>query len=410
VPSYPPPALPPRQVTLVLCTQADGVLGALPPYEVATPWWQQVDDVVRGARTVHGVDVTVLRLLRTDTRRTNDGGAVVYLAEVERPPRGRLDPWRDDHRDPLAPEPLRQAYANPGGPAADLAWAFGELDEQGIVVTGRPDQLRTWNLSSIWRVPTVAGPLWLKCVPPFFAHEGAVIDLLGAARPKAVPSLVAHSGRRLLMRDITGDDCYLVTGAPLLAMVDELVALQVACIRRTGDLLALGAPDWRAEAFARAAARMVADRSGPLDAPTRRSLDGLVGRLPELFAEAAACGIPDTLVHGDFHAGNVRSDGSRQVLLDWGDSGVGHPLLDRTAFVERLGDADRAAVLGRWDHCWRSAAAGSDPARADALLRPVAALRQAMIYSSFLDQIEPDERPYHADDPAAWLRRVAALT
>ena len=52
---------------------------------------------------------------------------------------------------------------------------------------------------------------------------------------------------------------------------------------------------------------------------------------------------------------------------------------------------------------------GSDPARAADLLAPAAALRQAVLYTHFLDQIEPDERAYHAGDPATWLRRAASL-
>ena len=53
---------------------------------------------------------------------------------------------------------------------------------------------------------------------------------------------------------------------------------------------------------------------------------------------------------------------------------------------------------------------GCDPDRAAALLAPVAALRQALIYRTFLDGIEPDERVYHANDPGTWLRRAAALS
>ena len=40
------------------------------------------------------------------------------------------------------------------------------------------------------------------------------------------------------------------------------------------------------------------------------------------------------------------------------------------------------------------------------MIEPVAALRQAVIYQGFLDRIEPDERIYHAKDPADWLRRT----
>jgi hypothetical protein len=50
---------------------------------------------------------------------------------------------------------------------------------------------------------------------------------------------------------------------------------------------------------------------------------------------------------------------------------------------------------------------GCEPERAASLLEPVAALRQAVIYQSFLDGIEPAERVYHASDPALWLQRAA---
>src|SRR5437762_2782055 len=38
-----------RTVTLVLVDCAGALLGALPPYEVPTPWWQDASDVVVGA-------------------------------------------------------------------------------------------------------------------------------------------------------------------------------------------------------------------------------------------------------------------------------------------------------------------------------------------------------------------------
>jgi hypothetical protein len=49
------------------------------------------------------------------------------------------------------------------------------------------------------------------------------------------------------------------------------------------------------------------------------------------------------------------------------------------------------------------------PARAETLLAPVATARLAVIYRMFLDGIEPSERPYHAADPAAQLRRAVSL-
>ena len=57
-----------------------------------------------------------------------------------------------------------------------------------------------------------------------------------------------------------------------------------------------------------------------------------------------SCGVPDTLVHGDFHPGNVGGPADDHVILDWGDSFVGNPLIDELAFTQPLGPDDAAAA------------------------------------------------------------------
>jgi hypothetical protein len=97
------------------------------------------------------------------------------------------------------------------------------------------------------------------------------------------------------------------------------------------------------------------------------------------------------------------------VLLDWGDSGVGHPLLDEAAFLDRMAPESVGPIRAQWRQAWQAAIPGSDPDRAARLLAPVAAARQAVIYRKFLDSIEPAEHPYHAADTADWLTRATAL-
>ena len=60
-----------------------------------------------------------------------------------------------------------------------------------------------------------------------------------------------------------------------------------------------------------------------------------------------------------------------------------------------------------WARRWQREVPGCEPERAAVLLAPIGALRQALIYQVFLDGIEPDERIYHASDPALWLARAA---
>ena len=392
-----------REVTLVLCLPDGSVLGALTPFRVEVPWWPQVGPVVAAARAVHGVETTILRLLFAEPGRGMAGGQVTYLAEVANPPTAALDSWPGT---PNADEPLRLSYARPGGYRDDLAWADAELLKHGTPRTGPAEQVRTWNLSSMWRLPIEGSAAWLKVVPPFFAHESRVLAVLDRA---VVPRLIAGAGPRILIDEIPGTDQYGTSGAPLVTMVRLLVGLQVEWMGRVDELLALGLPDWRPEPLMARAVDAVARTAPELDADVLRRLDRLLEELPRRCEDVASCGLPTTLVHGDFHRGNVRGTDDRLVLLDWGDSGIGHPLFDQTAFLEYLPDVERPALMREWTRLWLAAIPDSDPERAALLLGPVAALRQAVIYRGFLDAIEPDERIYHALDPADWLTRAAEL-
>jgi hypothetical protein len=374
-----------------------GCLSAVP---VATPWWQDIEPVVEAVRDHHGIDVIVLRLLDTELEQPH-GGRVTYLAEVAAPVPAaqRWTGLLDDH-------PRRHAFARPSGPAADLAWARARLAERGLRPTAPPTQVRTWNLSSLWRIPVEGQTVWLKVVPHFFAHEGPLLALMAGAQ---VPVLFGHDGGRMLLAEIAGEDLHAAELPLLLDMVNRLVELQRAWGDRVEELLALGLPDWRAPALGQAIMDVIERTRGDLPDEDRATLAEFVHCLPGRFDDVSACGLRDTLVHGDFHPGNFRGDGRVLTLLDWGDSGVGHPLLDQPAFLDPIPGACVDAVRAHWLQLWRTAVSGSDPARASVLLAPIATARQAVIYRNFLDNIEPSEQVYHRADPAKWLSRTAAL-
>jgi hypothetical protein len=397
---------PPRTAELVLCTGEGEVLGQLPAIPVRTPWWQDVEPVVEAARDAFEVEVVVLRMLDSERQRPQ-GGRVTYLAETgARLPRAAADalvPWHGT----LDQQPLRLSWAVPGGPDADLAWAEGVLRERRIERRGPAVQVRSWNLSSIWRLPIAdAGPAWLKVVPPFFGHEG---DVLRRLQGDPVPRLLGHDGPRILMADIEGEDQYEAPLPVLERMVDLLVEVQGAWIGREDELLAMRLPDWRGPALTASISALLERRRRELDAPVVASLDAFVAGLAERFAAVEACGMPDTLVHGDYHPGNVRGTPFGLKLLDWGDTGVGQPLLDLPAFLAAIPAAAIMPVRERWIAAWRERLPASDPDRAAALLAPVAAARQATIYQRFVDAIEQVERRHHDADVGEWLERCAAL-
>ncbi|MFI5937239.1 phosphotransferase [Actinoplanes sp. NPDC051494] len=371
-----------RIVTVVLADTSGEVLGALPAFETEVPWWQEVGDVVSAVRARHGLDVTVLRLLGAG-HEAPPGGPVTYLAQVAGPVTVALTPFTTD----ASPDPSRAPWAVPGGPAASMSWALSVLPD--VAAT----QVRTWNLSALWRLEAGGQPVaWLKQIPAFLTPEPAVLRLVAGFAPALVPEVLATGDEgRSLLTHVPGEDGYGAGTAFRAGIAADLHPVQDHFAGRLGELLRAGVPDRRAglDRITRAAAPWL---------DHVRGLDDLLDELPARLAAVAACGLPPTLVHGDLHPGNVRArpDGSR-VIVDWGDSFVGDPAFDILRLTEDV-PAEAPELISGWAARWRESVPGCDPQTAVELIRPVARLRAAAQYQDFLDHIEDAERPYHEND------------
>ncbi len=390
-----------RTARLVLVTPKGSLIGSLPPIPIATPYWQDIAPVVEAAQAHFGIDLIVLRLLETEAL-GSFGGEVTYLAEAPASFESSahpVAPWPGV----LADHPLRLPYAKPGGPTADLQWAEATLRRHGLASVGKPKQVRTWNLSSIWRIPVSGRNVWLKVVPPFFAHEGALIARLCGQR---VPQLIGHEGCWILLDEVPGEDRYVADLPTHLAMVDLLVEIQGAWVNRTKELSAIGLPDYT-DKMQREIEYVFGLRADDLLSADKAVLEIFIRDLPTRLRKIEECCLGNTLVHGDFHPGNLRGDGTALTLIDWGDSGIGNPLLDQSAFLERVSEGDIPEVRQHWANRWRQAIPGCDPERAAELIRPIASAHRAVQYQMFLDNIEPSERVYHCSDPADWLHQTA---
>jgi Ser/Thr protein kinase RdoA (MazF antagonist) len=135
----------------------------------------------------------------------------------------------------------------------------------------------------------------------------------------------------------------------------------------------------------------------------------LVDGLPAIVGELESAGLPISLVHGDFHPGNWRSDGTHRVIVDWADTFVGHPATDIRRLHDFLPVEKREHAAKVWSAAWQRALPGCEPLRA---LRPMSVLgplTYALMYQRFLDNIEPDERIYHEDDPGICLRAALRM-
>jgi aminoglycoside phosphotransferase (APT) family kinase protein len=69
--------------------------------------------------------------------------------------------------------------------------------------------------------------------------------------------------------------------------------------------------------------------------------------------ELANCAIPQTLVHGDLHTGNIVLQEGNYIYFDWSDGCVAHPFFDVLTFMENIDDHNeqtrlRDIYLAQW--------------------------------------------------------------
>ncbi|MEU4195254.1 aminoglycoside phosphotransferase family protein [Kribbella sp. NPDC026611] len=397
-----------------LVSVGERYVGRAPAFAVEPPWWSEVEAVTQHLDALLGVPTVVLRLVDTTSPTPMRGGRITYHVQALAEPRaGVLDPTVPADWDAvIAAHPLRATWAEVDGPSRLIEWAQGVVDLQS------PTQVKTWNLSCLIRFPEA----WAKANSTFNAVDSDVIHHVQQYDESLVPEVLATSpqDRWSLLAHVPGTDCWEPDQATVEDVVSRWVGVQAAMAPAVHSF---AAPQLLPSELADQIARLV-DRSvtGDRAQPARRSrtrelapqvaltaeeLDGLerlVAGLPKVVDELESSGLPVSLVHGDFHPGNWRSDGTRRVIVDWADTFVGHPAVDAQRLRDFLPAEKRQHVIDVWSAAWQRHVPGCQPERAFGPMKVLGPLTYALMYQRFLDNIEPDERIYHRDDPVTCLR------
>jgi hypothetical protein len=321
----------------------------------------------------------------------------------------RLVEWLEEWRSGAEPPPLRPRWARDGWYRRAAGWMGDRLAGLGRPPTAPVAQVRHWGISALLRTATDGGAVWLKAVFPPFHHEPGVTALLAASFPADVPAVLATEPEEgwLLLDDLGARTVERDGGeADWRAAPPQLVAIQRAMEDRIGELEALACPR-----------RPLADLPGEIQRIVTEeprlpgvSLDvagsaAAVERTRSAVATVGRLGLPDTLVHGDFHAGNVALSDGRTVIFDWSDAAIGNPLVDAVTWLDRIDDP---AVR---DRTWEAFAAAwslpEDPDRSlhDAALTAGAAY-QVVSYAGILRHLEPNRRLENADGLEDYLGRL----
>ena len=361
-------------------------------------------------------DFTVLRYLHTETNEEKHWDRTTLVLELHKMPpepplNGRwvernafaelpltdstihrlLVEYLDDESAGSIP-PRRAPWATPGWFTAASAWMSERLAGLNRPPTGAVQQFRNLGISSLLRVPTQAGLVYLKATAklPLFVNEAALMTRLAEKFPCQIPSPLAIEPEKgwMLLDDFGAD---LRTNNPTVEEVASALrqfgALQTKSAPLVGELLGLGCLDRRLPVLAHqidllAEHPLSRRHAKPHDLA---QLHSLAPQIKERCAELASYHLPDTLVHGDLHMGNVARNGEGYLFYDWSDACITHPFLDMITpyfFQEEPGEKIqlRDAYLSQWTD-WEAIERLQE---AWQLARPLAALHQAVSYLHIL--------------------------
>jgi hypothetical protein len=413
---------------------AEGQGWSLPRVSIEDLWAVDVGQICHELRRTLGLAATVLRLA---SKRSDEGQRQVvmtYVLENRAPswqplPHSRwvnraeldqlaqpeqravLDAYLAEAESGLIPK-LRAPWCRAGWLDAATAWIEAQLEARGTPLVGEVDQVTNWGLSCVLRGHTAAGAVYFKAAAtlPLFVNEPVIMAALARRYPEHIPAPVSLDSQRrwMLLPDLGPPLGYEAPLAARQELLRRLNALQHACAAAVDELLKLGCHDRRLERLSAQAARLAADAvalSGLTDAERVQFWEALP-RLQAMCAALAACGIPETLVHGDLHLHNVAVDAGRYQFFDWTDACVSHPFFD---LISVFDDEDRArqaqlrdTYLSQWSDC-------APPERlreAWALAQPLSDLHQAISYQHILVGLEPSAQAEFGDSVPYYVRKV----
>jgi aminoglycoside/choline kinase family phosphotransferase len=419
--------IPDRSGTHVLLLK-DGSGWRLP--SVTDSDWMLVGRAQSWVRDRLGLAIVVLRCVLVEEHDTGEVSGDAYLFTENLNDQKPLDgSWLDQEAtDALMDERERRAIRQwfterrEGTPRALQPWEYSgwfataaDWIETTLPETASVDQYTTWSVSSLHRVETAVGRYYFKAAPTMFRYEAVVTEMLAQHFPDTIPRPIAIDGERgwMLTADF-GDELVATMEAPYwVGSLDALASLQRKSVASVESLLASGCHDRRPRMLQSQVEELASEGSQWLPNALAQRLRAGLSRFQDLCEEVASAPIPNTLVHGDFHADNIAISGGRYLIFDWTDACIAHPFVDVATFLrysERT-STDRA-TRERWrDHYlrgWEELASYDVTSRLFERVGPLAAMHQAITYLWLLDSLDPSERWQFGSALEDWVTRALA--
>ena len=247
--------------------------------------------------------------------------------------RDGLTQWQIEQSSGLIPE-QRAPWALPGWYAQAEEWIREQVSQFGRGVIQEIKPVKNWSISCVLKVITDEGLLYFKVARdlPLFVDEGAVLMCLADLYPGRVPRPIAVHKEHgwMLLEDfgaVPDDDFPLPEQARLM---QDFAHLQFDSSQKVEVLLTAGCKDRRLNVLLSQIDPLLNDEIalGPLNHEERENLQQAAPRLRDLLTELTSLSIPNAILHGDLHAGNVIPQEDSFLYFDWTDAAISHPFFD----------------------------------------------------------------------------------
>jgi hypothetical protein len=215
----------------------------------------------------------------------------------------------------------------------------------------QPVQVRSWERSTVWRIPTQDGNRYLKIVPPMFGFEPTLTTWLHQHFPEnSTPTLDWFGRNQMLMADYGGRPLTPDLGLPAFEHALATYAkMQVELCQHVGVLKAMDVPyrpvQWIAdcvESFLLEDANLMRGKF-PLTEVQVQTIRDALPRIQTACHTLSNSAIPDTLEHGDLWFGQIMMRDGTSIFTDWSDSAMTCPLFSLPFFVAEKDDLPNTA-------------------------------------------------------------------
>ncbi len=396
--------------------------------------WTDIESFLPEIRAALG-DVIVLRCLKYERDKLTQRVSAVYELEALREAQGNwLEPGGlgglTSGLDEIVRAALSETDAEARSPWARRGWFAEATSWIKTQITGveRVEQVKNVGISCVLRVCARTENFYFKVATKraLFADEPRVTRRLAERFPELIPRPVAVDSTRgwMILPDIGTNLRDAPVGLPewTQLMADyahvqrELVSdgewlLNAGCLDRRTDL----STDRRPVILETQLRALLEDDSKPggLALADLEVLRGLRDVSLRHLAVVNGSRIPNSLVHGDWHPGNVAVRNGKIRIFDWTDACLSHPFFDALPMIDELAaffDATALeSLLDTYLETW-SAFAPLEALKAELpSFRVAVCLHQLVTCAKILEGLEPSARHELAQGLQYWLGRLVEL-